>query len=178
VPKKFVGRYDTIKRKSFRDEMTRQERIEQDIMDLAPEIHLLRTLVVDFVNRYQRFRKALFKWYTDGESSTKPRKILDIADAGNLIDKVSKVVERMHKIRSTGSISLDTFKRVSENMGLVVANQAQRHFGKKDAEAVVAFLQGVEADWSRLAMDSKNSFADELKEEDVEDDDNGPSERL
>lgn len=163
------GRYATIQRKSVREELSRQEQIEQDIMDLAPELHLLRSLTIDFINRYTKFVKALLAWHADEGSKTKPRKVIDIADAGNLLDKISKIVERMHKIRSTGSISLDAFKRVTESMGLIVAKEASRHF--KHKADVSAFLQAVETQWGTLALDAKTQFASDLEESDEDNDD-------
>lgn len=165
---KHVTRYGTIKHKSLQEEMSRQEVIEQDIMDLAPEVHVLRALTIDFINRYRRFSKALLAWYAD-DGNTKPRKIVDIADAGNLIDKVSKVVERMHKIRSTGSISLDAFKRCTEQMGIIVAREAGKSF--KDKAAVDTFLQKVETQWGTLALDAKTQFAADLEAEEQEEED-------
>lgn len=165
--KKMVhGRYSTIKTKKVREELTRQEELEQDIMDLAPEVHLLRTLVIDFVNRYNRFVRALMAWYAD-DAKTKPRKVMDISDAKDLIDGVSKVVERMHKIRNTGAISLDTFKRVTEQMGIIVAREASKQF--KDPAAVEAYLKAVETAWGDLALDAKTQYASELREEEDED---------
>lgn len=163
------GRYSSIKRKTVREEMSRQEQLEQDIMDLAPEVTLLRALTIDFINRYNLFTKALLAWYSDGRSSTKPRKVLDLSDAGNLVDKISKVVERMHKIQTTGSISLDAFKRVTEQMGIIVTKEAAKHI--KDSKVVEAYLQSVESQWGSLALDAKVQYASDLTEEDANDDD-------
>jgi len=164
----FTGRYSGIKYKTVKEEMIRQSELEQDIMDLAPEVHLLRSLVVDFINRYRRFAKALLAWYRDA-GNTKPRRIMDISDAADLIDKVGKVIERMHKIQTTGSISLDTFKRVTEQMGIIVAKEVSKHF--KDKKSVELFLAAVEEQWGSLALDAKTQFAEDLEASEDEDDD-------
>ena len=141
------GRYSTIDHERFREKLGKLEAIEQDVMDLVPEVQLLRTLVVDYVERYEAFHEALVAWHADQHGKTsKPRKILDISDAGNLIEKISRTVHRIHQIHSTGSITLDTFKRVVESMGIVVA----KHVEDK------ALLDAIEIDWSQLALDPRD----------------------
>ena len=141
------GRYSTIDHERFREKLGQLEAIEQDVMDLVPEVQLLRTLVVDYVERYETFHEALIAWHADQHGKTsKPRKVLDISDAGNLIEKISRTVHRIHQIHATGSITLDTFKRVVEAMGIIVA----KHVEDK------AVLDTIEMEWSDLALDPRD----------------------
>lgn len=140
------GRYSTIDHEGFREKLGKLESIEQDVMDLIPEVQLLRTLVIDYVERYETFAEALIAWHADSSKTSKPRKVLDITDAGNLIEKISRTVQRIHQIHSSGSITLDTFKRVVESMGMVVA----KHVGEKST------LDAIEQEWSNLALDARD----------------------
>tara|TARA_R110002020_G_scaffold2230_4_gene10444 strand:- start:15225 stop:15872 length:648 start_codon:yes stop_codon:yes gene_type:complete len=141
------GRYSQIDHEGFQEKLGKLEAIEQDVMDLVPEVQLLRTLVIDYVERYEKFAEALIAWHADGAGKTsKPRKVMDITDAGNLIEKISRTVQRIHAIHSTGSITLDTFKRVVESMGITVA----KHITDK------AVLDAIEAEWSNLALDARD----------------------
>ena len=141
------GRYSTIDHERFREKLGQLEAIEQDVMDLVPEVQLLRTLVVDYVERYEAFYEALLAWHADSTKTSKPRKILDISDVGNLIEKIGRTVHRIHQIHASGSITLDTFKRVVEAMGIVVA----QHVEEK------TILDAIEAEWSQLALDPRES---------------------
>ena len=140
------GRYSTIDHERFREKLGQLEAIEQDVMDLVPEVQLLRTLVIDYVERYEDYHAALLAWHADSTKTSKPRKVLDIADAGNLIEKIGRTVHRIHQIHSTGSITLDTFKRGGESMGIVVA----KHVEDKPT------LDAIEIEWSELALDPRD----------------------
>lgn len=120
-------------------------KMEMNVMDLVPEANLLRAMTIDFVNQYDTFVEALMAWYADPESNSRPRKVMDIADAAHLVESISRVVHRMHQIQNEGSISLETFKRVTEYMGLIVTKYL------KDPIA----LQQIESEWMDLALDAK-----------------------
>lgn len=140
-----TGRYSSILHNAVKSKMLQLEKIETNVMDLVPEATLLRALLIDFINRHEDITEALLAWYADGENATKPRRILDIADAGRLIDQVTKVVERIHKMRQEGAISLETFRRVTEQMGIIVA----KHVNNR------RILAAIETEWSALAIDAK-----------------------
>jgi predicted signal transduction protein with EAL and GGDEF domain len=140
------GRYSMIQHEGLQEKLGQLEALEQDVMDLSPEVQLLRTLVIDYVERYEAFSEALIAWHADSGKTSKPRKVMDITDAGNLIEKISRTVHRIHQIHSTGSITLDTFKRVVESMGLIVASHVQEK----------QVLDSIEQEWSSLALEARD----------------------
>ena len=141
------GRYSLIQHEGLQEKLGKLEALEQDVMDLSPEVQLLRALVIDYVDRYQAFSEALIAWHADQNGKTsKPRKVMDITDAGNLIEKISRTVHRIHQIHSTGSITLDTFRRVVESMGIIVAAHVQEK----------QVLNSIEQEWSSLALEAKD----------------------
>ncbi|MEE8583961.1 MAG: hypothetical protein V3T83_03820, partial [Acidobacteriota bacterium] len=83
---------------------------------------------------------------TAGLESGRPRQVLDLADAGRLIDRCSKVAQRHHAIKSSGAITMDTFRRVHEQMALIMI----RHVGKLDGGPEA--LKGIEKEWGRVKM--------------------------
>lgn len=147
------GRYSTIKHKHVSGILDELEQVHDQVMDLAPETKLIRALLIDYVNRYDEFQEALMAWYADKESNTKPRRIMDISDAANLVESVSRVVHRMHQIESEGAISLVTFKRVTEQMGIIVAKHV------KDERT----LSHISEEWGLLALDAKTSPIEEVE---------------
>lgn len=151
------GRYSTIMHEQVRDKMDQLAKLETNVLDLEPEALLLRALTVEYVNNYEEFSEALLEWYRDPEVKQKPRRIMDISDASSLVEAISRIVERIHKIQSEGAVSLATFARVTEQMGLIVAKHV------KDEEV----LNAIEAEWGQVAMDAK---APNPRQEEDEDD--------
>jgi hypothetical protein len=121
--------------------------LETNVLDLEPEALLLRALTSEYIDRYEDFVDALLEWYKQPDVKVKPRRIMDISDAAGLIESISRVVEKIHKIQSEGAISLATFARVTEQMGIVVAQHV------RDEKV----LERIEKDWSSLAMDAKTT---------------------
>ena len=78
--------------------------------------------------------------------SARPRQVLDLADAGRLIDQCSKVAQRHHAIKSSGAITMDTFRRVHEQMALIMI----KHVGKLDDGSEA--LKRVEKEWGRVKL--------------------------
>lgn len=139
------GYYSSIKHNGIREKLEQLGNIEANVLDLVPEAQMLRALTVDFIDRYEDFVDALMEWYNDKDSKSKPRRVMDIADAARLIDSIGKMVERIHKMRQEGAISLETFRRVTEQMGVIVA----RHVADTKCLAVI------EHDWANIAIDAK-----------------------
>ena len=140
------GRYSKIRHHSVRSRMEELALMETNVLDLEPEALLLRALTSEYIDRYEEFVDALLEWYKQPDVKVKPRRIMDISDAAGLIESISRVVEKIHKIQSEGAISLATFARVTEQMGIIVAQHVRDE----------ATLTKIEKDWSSLALDAKN----------------------
>ena len=146
------GRYSSITRDSIRLRLAEQDKLDIDPLDLVPDLKLCRALLTDYIDRYSEFTDALQAWhlsFVSPDVTPKPRQILDLADASHLLERVSRIVERIYKIKSEGSISLETFKRLMEQMGLSVA----RHV---DADT----CRRIEQDWLAIRIDGKPSAGD------------------
>lgn len=145
IPYDPAHRYRGIKEKSVRDQLGKLDSMERDIFDLMPEVTLMRALMIDYVERFYVFRTALLKWYKDGKQ--KPRMALDITEAAHLIEAVSRLIERHHRIKRSGSIDLETFRRATEQMGIIVAKHVRD--GK--------LLKAIEDEWSQVSLDTKSA---------------------
>jgi hypothetical protein len=125
----------------------------------------MRALIADFIERYDLFSEALIAWHMDKEKNTKPRKVMDIADATRMLDMCGKLIERQHKIEQTGSISLEMFRRAIELMGMAVATVVQD--SRKIAE--------IEKRWGTISISNERAETDDhtntLDGQIVEDDD-------
>jgi hypothetical protein len=125
---------------SLRARLNATRQAETQLLDLDPEVNLLRTLVVQMADEYQVLSRALIAWYVDNQQ--KPKRIPDIMTLVTLVDRVGVMVERVHKLRQRTALDMGTFRRLMEAMGVVVA----RHV--KDIRA----LQHIEEEWAALTV--------------------------
>ncbi|HSR53819.1 MAG TPA: hypothetical protein VLV83_23580 [Acidobacteriota bacterium] len=140
------GLYSTIKNERIRELM--EEMKDAPWKGLEEDVRLCRALIRDFVERYEEYMEALVAWHESfhtGESAPKPKKVLDISAAVPLVEKMSKVIERAHKMETEGSISLTLFAYLMEQMGVIVA----KHVTDPDA------LAAIERDWGELRADPR-----------------------
>lgn len=130
---------ENIEDGTIRARLSKLGKTEEDLLDLMPEVQMVRALVIDYINRYDQMTEALIAW--NEEKKGKPVQIPDITQAASLLESVTRMVERIHRIQTTGAISLDTFRRVLEEMGITVA----RHV--RDS----ALLDAIETDWAKIS---------------------------
>jgi len=158
------GRYSQIGHTRLRALLSDLERKDRNTMDLEPDVRLMRALLIDYVNRYDEFVEALITWYRERVRQAKhlpppPLRVLDLHEAAGLLEGASRIVERMHKINREGSVTLDSFRRLMETMGMTVA----RHV--KDTE----ILQKIEKEWESLVIGPSPRRNTEQDVEDGED---------
>lgn len=123
------GLCSLIKHDRLKDLIKQMEAAGVDLMDLTPEITIMRALVLDYVNRHDDFIDMLTTWYDAMDTQRAgddlpplPRKFPTIEDAATLLEAISRIIERMHKMQREGSITLDVFRSLMGQMGMVVAN--------------------------------------------------------
>lgn len=141
------GRYSIVSRPTLRKWMGKLEKLDDDPMDLIPELQFLRAIVMDFIERYDEFTEALLGWYASFKKNFqlagRPKQVLDIADVSRIVGQIAYVVTRIQQMRQNGAITMKTFARVTEAMGVEVA----RHV--KDGE----LLQAIEDGWNSIRID-------------------------
>src|SRR6266511_935254 len=140
-----IGRWGGFNKEVLVERMMRLHEQEVNIRDLEPDLMLMRTLIMDFIERFELFSDALLAWHMDGDENKKPKKLVDIADAVRMIESVSKVIHRMHQIENEGTISMAMFRKVLEQMGTVVAVQVT------DLDT----LARIEEQWASINIDTK-----------------------
>lgn len=136
-----TGRYSKIKRPRIQDLVEHLES-DPDPLNLLPEVLMIRALAIDYIERYDEFSEALLGWHEsfNERENPKPRKILDLADASRLLERVARVVDLIQKHQKEGAISIETVHRLMENMGLAVAKHV----------ADTKTIRAIEKDWSEL----------------------------
>jgi len=98
---------------------------DPDPLNILPELAAARALFQDFVQRYDTWAAALIAWHEsfrseDSERAPKPVQVLDLADAYRIVSEITRIVERIEKIRAANAISRPDLLRVMTEMGRVV----------------------------------------------------------
>lgn len=151
------GRYSAIQREDLRERIAKFE-ADPDPLNLEPEVALLRAFVEDFVDRWDRIYGpdgALLAWHESfhtGESGPKPRQLPDFSAMTALVDRVGKMVERIHKIKTDGAITLSTLNRVVEQMGADLVAAVQE--AQIDQSQITKLLEIVERRWNSIKLDA------------------------
>ena len=92
---------------------------------------------------------------------TRPREVLDIADAYRMASEATKIVERIEKIRARGAVSREDFARVMTEMGRAI--EASLSPAKvRGALASVGVNSPEEAELIALADTLRNTLVDLL----------------
>jgi hypothetical protein len=143
------GRYSGIKRESLRD-LIAQHEADPDPLNILPELAAARALFQDFIERYDVWADALGAWHAsyseeydkeirfrhaNHDATTcpflgpdplevfagKPVQILDVADAYRIVSEITKIVERIEKVRAANAVSRPEMIRIMTEMGRIVA---------------------------------------------------------
>jgi hypothetical protein len=156
------GRYSGIKRKSFKARIKRFL-ADPDPLNLADEIAMLRAFLEDFVDRWDEVYGpdgALLAWHESfhtGEAAPKPRQLPDFATLTVLVDRVGKMVERIHKMKTEGAITMVTLQRITGEMATdLMAVVNEQGFSP---DQVASLLNAVDARWNTIRLDAKRGDA-------------------
>jgi len=115
---------------------------EQNPKVIAEDTRIAFESCIDDLEEYLRSEGEPTERQTDGlakarkfiakmaepAGETKPRQVLDISDAYRIVSEITKIVERIEKIRSQNAISRPELLRVMTEMGRVV----ERYVEDKD----------------------------------------------
>ena len=147
-----TGRYSGITHTRLHHLMETLDQQDHNVLDLEPEAKLMRAMVIDYINRYDSFIEELHSWAVAtqkarGKGAPPPKlELLSLHDARDLVEGVSRIVEKIHKITSSGSLTLETFRRVMEQLGITVATHVA------DPE----ILRKIQTDWGAVIVDAKS----------------------
>lgn len=114
------GTYSTVTRRRLGD-LIRQHEEHPDSLHLHAELALLRALVEDYIERYDENAKALQAWQrSGGEAPQRPKQVLDLLDAAQVIDRVGAMVQRIHAMEHTRAVSPKDLSRLLDHLVRVI----------------------------------------------------------
>ena len=120
------GRYSKIKRRDIREIMDEMAK-EKNPMDMLPEVLFLRAHVQKFVDQGKQGAKI------DNDY---------VNTMSGLVDKIGKMIERIHKIQTEGAITRHAFLKYNEQMALVVAKIVEP-----------SLMEKIETGWQNIMVD-------------------------
>lgn len=149
------GRYSQITRPRLK-ELIEQFGADPDPMNLLPEVVLLRALVQDYIERYDAFTGALIDWHEswkDTGQGKKPQQVVDILSAGKFIADIGGLVDKIHKQRAEGTVTMEAVGHHLEKMGMEVVAAVQEAIA--DADTRTATLAAIDRRWQSLQFERK-----------------------
>jgi hypothetical protein len=125
------GRYSTLKTVRLQ-ELVRQYEADPDPLSMLSELALARAVLVDYLERYRENNAALLAWHeswrvqsadlhgTEGngavatvpQHATKPLKVLDISDVYKQVEAITRICERIERLRMDNAISRPELLRI------------------------------------------------------------------
>lgn len=150
------GRYSKISRPRIAELLAEQEQ-DPDPLNILPEIRLLRALIQDYIERYDKMTSALLAWHAsfgqETETAKKPRQVPDILAVGKFISDIGRLAQTMHRRQQEGSISLATLDRVVEQLGVEVAMALQETLPDEALRTQV--LESIERRWGTIRLEPR-----------------------
>jgi len=143
------GRYSTITHPGIRAALDAQNDELEDVMDLRPEVKLLRATITHFANDYEAMTSMLRAWNAD-PGCPRPAWVPDLHEVSRLAEKTARIADTVHRIQTEGSISLDSYRRLMNAMGEAVARQVNKMTCLGD-EDKARLTQAIEDDWLSMA---------------------------
>jgi len=162
------GLFRKLKSPALKKWLDNMEETEFDTMNLEPAARMLWGLTMDFVERYSDSTDALIVWHNLKESSIddifksletrnvkklreglislrstmsrRPDRILDITAASQLVDKIGKTVERIHKIQSERTITAAHLNEIYTKMTITIT----RHCDEKQLAKILHEWEGIQ----------------------------------
>mgnify|MGYP000890590468 CR=1 FL=1 len=154
------GMYSGIQRPELREKIDKFAK-QEDPYNLEPELALLRAIVEDLVERWDKIYGpdgALLAWhesFNTDNPTPKPRQMPDFSSVSMVVDRIGKLVERIQRFKKEGAISLMTLNSVVEQMGAELVGAIQElHL---DADTSAGLLATVERRWQSIKLDAGRS---------------------
>src|SRR5678815_141457 len=155
-----VSVYTKLKRQLTVEALKQVEEMVEDPMDLRPEVQLLRAMVIEFHNRYEEFKAAILTFHNSFNpalteflasdsplvwakareslkltlSNQRPREVPDITNSSLIVDRVGKMVERIHKMKMDQALTPEILRRYRDALVQAVVEECSAEQAKRIAD--------------------------------------------
>jgi len=164
------GLYSKVQSPSLLDAIQRVKESGVDTLDLAPEVEVLRAIVLDFVERRDEYTEAVIAFKQSfapaitiaanadrtqdpvlmqkacrmiaSAVNERPVEVIDVSAASVIIDRVGRMAERIHKMKQTSTLTWEAVSALLDRMGLVLAHHV------KDADVIAA----ISKEWNEIEI--------------------------
>jgi len=110
-------RWDDVEDLSVRDALDKFA-ADEDALDTVDDIILLRALIMKMVNENDALVDAMLAWAT--ENGDKPNSAPNIVPVVTALDKLSSMIEKENKRRSSGNLTLQRLAQVMTIVGGII----------------------------------------------------------
>lgn len=139
LPKKLQGLYE-------------EQSSDPDPLNVERDIRLARSILIDYIARYEDMREKLDEWYEwyKSEINSNPPKVdlLPVEHVITFLKKVTDIAHKERKIRSNNAVSEADLYKIMGKMGKVVEHWVMKP-GMKPEEK----LKNIKEDWLEIEID-------------------------
>lgn len=124
---------------------------DTDPLNVEADIALARTILIDYVQRYDEARASLdewYDWYVDETGSTPPKvDLLPVEHVVTFLKKVTDIAHKERKLRMADAVSISELNRIMNKMAKVVEHWVT-HQDMADEEK----LKRIKEDWLQIDL--------------------------
>lgn len=127
------GRYSTMKTASIREKIE-ELRKDEDPLDLTDDLLAMRATWIEYIEKLGDDAKSLAAR----------------VEGSKILEAVSRIVERIEKIRSENAIGAADYLRLQAQQGQAVERAIERHLGSTSSGVGAAILNEIKDAWLAL----------------------------
>lgn len=155
------GRYSDVMRGSIGEHLDRLSlESEKEQLDILPEANLLRSVVLEVGEKWERMMGALMAWNemeADEAERAKTRPKLvglpEMKDIAILAKQTAEIVNMVHKQRSSNAITLPDFIRLMTAMAAATNDLIEKYFkGRVPQETMDRFTTDLAKEWQKIKL--------------------------
>lgn len=145
------ARYSYLTNSRHIARLRRQEDELEDLLDLSPELKLMRVLLEDIVENWDMWSEALEEWWRqEMPGPRRPRGYMSLTEVMDALDKIGRQAERIQKMKMNDAINVFVLHQYLEAAGAYVVEAMQSTI--QDPVLANKLMEKIEHGWSELPL--------------------------
>lgn len=144
-------RYSYLRNSKHVARLRQQEEEFEELLDLSPELRLMRVLLEDILENFDMWSEALEEWYLqEMPRNARPRNLVTLTEVMDALEKIGRQAERIQKMRTHELISVFVVHQYLELAGAQVVVAMQEEIN--DPVLADRIMEKIEDGWANLPL--------------------------
>lgn len=144
-------RYSYLRNSKHVAKLVQQEEEFEELLDLSPELRLMRVLLEDILENFDMWSEALEEWYLqEMPRNARPRNLVTLTEVMDALDKIGKQAERIQKMKTSELISVFAVHQYLELAGAQVVVAMLDEI--RDPQLADRIMEKIEDGWANLPL--------------------------